>query len=211
MTHAELVTRAVAWLRGSVGCSVVISETPSGMTIEIPDAIGWRRMGCESHLVECKTSRSDFKADRKKLSAQFGMGDYRYYLVPPKLVEPSELPEFWGLAYCYPSKIVRIKKAERRVRDSIRAACESSLLFRDLESHHQIRQGICPWPNQRNETILSELAEMAPKLAPIFAQNKAESIARDQRIKAEKLERETNRERFYSWLLSQTEIPEVAT
>jgi hypothetical protein len=95
-THKELVSRAEKWLRSSRGCAVVITElrTAAG---EIPDAIGWK--GCESTLVECKTSRSDFQRDHNKMwhRANAGVGNLRYYLVPVGLVKREEVPPNWGL------------------------------------------------------------------------------------------------------------------
>lgn len=101
--HSELVRRAERWLRLSCGCGAVLSElsayTPTG---EIPDAIGWRSN--YSVLVECKATRRDFLVDRKKLfrrHPKMGVGDFRFYLCPPKLIAPEELPEGWGLLYAH--------------------------------------------------------------------------------------------------------------
>ena len=97
MTHEKLVARAVAWLR-SYGCGVVLSEQ-SCASGETPDAIGWKR-GCHSVLVECKISRADFLIDREKpfrCKAERGMGCERFYLAPAGLIQPSELPDGWGL------------------------------------------------------------------------------------------------------------------
>ncbi|HEX9959843.1 MAG TPA: hypothetical protein VGB00_02855, partial [Pyrinomonadaceae bacterium] len=80
-THAELVAIAREWLK-THHCSVVVSEITSAAS-EQPDAIGWR--GGNSILIECKVSRSDFLADRKKSfreHLEMGMGDYRYFLAP---------------------------------------------------------------------------------------------------------------------------------
>ena len=109
LTHDQLVSHAGKWLR-SIGCSVVLLEVvsycPSG---EIPDAIGWRNG--RSILIECKTSRSDFRADEKKLfrrSPDMGMGDWRIYLCEEGLIQPEELPHGWGLLWVCGSKIKRI-------------------------------------------------------------------------------------------------------
>ena len=63
MTHAQLVHRAVAWLR-SYRCGVILSEQAC-LSGEMPDAIGWKR-ACHSVLVECKVARADFLRDRDK-------------------------------------------------------------------------------------------------------------------------------------------------
>ncbi|MDA8485121.1 adenylosuccinate synthase [Pseudomonas resinovorans] len=105
-SHADLCTLAVKWLKrpnsaGGPGCHVAVSECRSGWTGEIPDAIGFRAAGSDddgSIVVECKTSRSDFLADKKKAHrAGGGLGNFRYFMAPEGLISPSELPEGWGL------------------------------------------------------------------------------------------------------------------
>lgn len=96
MTHDELVHRAAMWLKHTIGCGVVLSEHAAGR--EYPDAIGWRYTW--SYVVECKVSRSDFFADRKKASRacyEMRPGAWCYYMTPPKLVASHELPDGWGL------------------------------------------------------------------------------------------------------------------
>lgn len=97
MTHAELVSRAGRWLANTVGCSVVLTEHTSYCG-EAPDAIGWKSHA--SYLVECKVSVSDFYADRAKQFRRTpgaGVGDFRFYLTPPGLLDPAKIPEGWGL------------------------------------------------------------------------------------------------------------------
>lgn len=119
MTHAELVAAAVRWLRGTKRCSVVFSEWAPLTVSEIPDALGFDRSG-HSILVECKVSRSDFRADRHKVSSRYAardagrMGVRRWYLTPPGLVEPSEVPSGWGLAFVHAGRI-RPSRAQVRV------------------------------------------------------------------------------------------------
>lgn len=110
MTHAELVTRAGAWLRAK-GCKIVFTELVT-LTGECPDAIGWRDSGGTSYLVECKTSRSDFHADKHKPHRRAdvegfapSMGRFRYYLCPPGVIRPEDLPARWGLLWCHPKKV----------------------------------------------------------------------------------------------------------
>jgi hypothetical protein len=105
MTHQDLVRRAERWLRGTMRCSVVIAERVSYAN-EVPDAIGWTSKG--SILVECKTSRSDFFADGKKFFRQnpeYGMGDFRFYMVPRGLINADEVPERWGLLEARPKQV----------------------------------------------------------------------------------------------------------
>ena len=95
MTHAELVKRAVRWLR--VKRHVPVLSEMVGAN-EIPDAIGWR-FG-ESTLIECKTSRADFLRDHKKWfrrEGAFAMGRRRFYMAPAGLLDTSEMPKGWGL------------------------------------------------------------------------------------------------------------------
>ncbi|MDF2461987.1 MAG: hypothetical protein K0Q43_222 [Ramlibacter sp.] len=108
LTHDTLVTRAGGWLR-SVGCGLVLTEVVS-IQAETPDAIGWRDAARESFLVECKTSRADFRADRHKafrMEPETGMGSFRYYMCPPGLIRAEDLPPRWGLLYCHP-KVIEI-------------------------------------------------------------------------------------------------------
>lgn len=94
--HAGLIEMAAEWLRKK-GCAVVITDMAHGGS-ETPDAIGWR--GSYSRLIECKTSRADFLADREKSfrrMAANGMGYQRYFLCPQGMIRPDELPAGWGL------------------------------------------------------------------------------------------------------------------
>jgi hypothetical protein len=109
VTHAELVRRAVRWLRNSRRCNVVLAEAQCYWVREFPDAIGWR--GSSSILIECKTSITDFYADRRKPSSPHRMGVYRYYLTPPGLLQPEQLPTGWGLLEAEPRCLRRRRKA----------------------------------------------------------------------------------------------------
>lgn len=118
MTHAELVERASKWLStyngkaGDYRCGVVLSEY-SCMSGEIPDVIGFSS-NKSSVLIECKISKSDFKADQYKYHRHSiqRLGNLRYYLVPAGLITSEETPEGWGLLYAYANKISIIRKAE---------------------------------------------------------------------------------------------------
>lgn len=116
MTHDELVERAERWLRNTIGCGVVLTEA-SGAYPEIPDAIGWK--GNSSYLVECKTSKSDFKRDQKKWFRRtddfgLGLGKYRYYMTSKDLLNPDDLPEGWGLLEINGKRVKKKKEAKRR-------------------------------------------------------------------------------------------------
>jgi len=66
VNHADLCLRAVRWLRGTRRCNPVYSLNAS--CSEVPDAIGWSSAHSwyGSTVIECKTSVSDFYADKKK-------------------------------------------------------------------------------------------------------------------------------------------------
>lgn len=124
MTHNELVQRAEKWLRNSLHCRVVFCEldayTRSG---EIPDAIGFRE--ASTIIVECKATLNDFYADRKKRSRNWNMpsrckelgawypalGNWRFYLTPPGLLNGKELPSGWGWYEVY-NKSVKYRAGE---------------------------------------------------------------------------------------------------
>lgn len=102
--HADLCALAVRWLKrpngaGGHGCMIALSECRAETTGEVPDAIGFRagwRDG--SVVVEVKTSRADFLADKAKPHRQAGgMGTWRYYMAPEGIIAPDDLPPRWGL------------------------------------------------------------------------------------------------------------------
>lgn len=127
-THDELVKRAIRWLAGTRRCRVVVDDGPLGHS-EKPDAIGWRCGGWESILVECKTSLSDFYADKKKPHRQgdgSGMGRERWYMTPPGLLKPEQIPDGWGLVEAGPRCRI-IKRATER--DAWNSVAEVDLLL----------------------------------------------------------------------------------
>ena len=103
MTHTELVQRAAKWLQQKH--AVVITEMSGGS--EEPDAIGFRNGF--STLIECKMSRSDYYADRRKCPDR--MGDWRYFFTPAGLLEGLTLPEGWGLLEVHGKVVKTIKEA----------------------------------------------------------------------------------------------------
>jgi hypothetical protein len=108
ITHDELVARASKWLANTMKCSVVITEM-SGHHEE-PDAIGWGSGG-HSILVECKTSKSDFDRDMwkagRRTPPRWGVGNRRYYLVPPELVDYvlENRPYGWGVLVAHKTRV----------------------------------------------------------------------------------------------------------
>lgn len=107
--HDALCLRAEHWLN-SQGCKIVIRDPFRCSTNkEQPDAIGWRKF--TSIMIEVKTSRSDFLSDKRKTFRKrpsYGMGDWRFYLCPPHLIEIDDLPKGWGLLWATPKTIRKI-------------------------------------------------------------------------------------------------------
>ena len=113
MTHAQLISKAVAWLR-RYGCGIVLSEQAC-ISGEVPDAIGWKG-ACRSVLVECKLSRPDFLADRAKpfrQNCEIALGCERWYLTPAGLLSVDDLPRHWGLLELKGGKLHAAVKASR--------------------------------------------------------------------------------------------------
>lgn len=99
MKHDDLCLLAEKFLKNN-GFNVVFHDKFKAFTAhgEQPDCIGFR--SGTSCLIECKTSRSDFLADRKKrfrVDPEKGMGDWRFMLTPKGLIKVDELPAGWGL------------------------------------------------------------------------------------------------------------------
>lgn len=96
--HAQLIARAVEWLRRRYKCGIILSEQYCA-TGEVPDVIAWKGH-CKSVLVECKVSRADFLADAGKSFRQKpeeGMGSQRFYMATTGMIGAGELPKHWGL------------------------------------------------------------------------------------------------------------------
>jgi hypothetical protein len=108
--HNALCIRGAKYLKNN-GFGVVFDDRFQALTGtgEIPDVMGFRNeVSC---LIEVKVSRSDFLADKKKQFRKYpmlGMGDWRFYLCPPDLIKPEELPSGWGLLYAKPKTIKAI-------------------------------------------------------------------------------------------------------
>ena len=132
MTHAHLVERAVRWLRW-YRCGVVLSEQAC-VSGEMPDAIGWKQ-ACHSVLVECKVTRVDFLADRVKPFRQRpekGVGSERFYLTPPGLIKPEELPVGWGLLELCRGRIEMLEPSAKNLRTASGFRYEMNLLLASL-------------------------------------------------------------------------------
>lgn len=106
--HNDLCLKAVKFLKNN-GFAVSFDDRFQAATGtgELPDAIGFRNG--VSVVIEVKVSRSDFLADKKKhfrKESESGMGDWRFFLCPPELIKPDELPEGWGLLYAH-NKVIK--------------------------------------------------------------------------------------------------------
>ena len=99
ITHDDLCLMAEKFLTKQ-GFGVVFHDKFKAATStgEQPDCLGFRSgISC---LVECKTSKSDFLADKRKkfrLDPSIGLGDWRFFLTPKGLLTVDELPAGWGL------------------------------------------------------------------------------------------------------------------
>lgn len=140
-THAELVDRAVRWLKVTKRCGVVFRE--HYMVDEIPDALGFRHSW--SICVECKTSVADFRADLLKATRRRGYHERPalrcYYLCAPGLITVDMLPEGWGLLYAEPRLVRVIREAspvdpivDDRSIDQVKR--ELSRLYCDIRRYH---------------------------------------------------------------------------
>lgn len=70
------------------------------MNTETPDSIGFK--WGTSILIEAKSTRADFHADKKKIFRRnpwMGVGAYRFFICPEGLIMPEDLPEKWGLIW----------------------------------------------------------------------------------------------------------------
>jgi hypothetical protein len=98
ITHSELIDKAKKLLRNTFHCRSILTELVAyTKSRETPDAIGWVRNW--SILIECKTSRTDFKKDQQKLSRKYipGLGHWKIYLTEKGLLDGFEIPNGWGL------------------------------------------------------------------------------------------------------------------
>jgi hypothetical protein len=130
----------VRWLGRK--CSVVLYEFATAAD-ENPDVIGWAS-GAGSVLIECKLSRSDFLRDATKTvrsNPHAGMGQRRYYLCPPEVIQVTDLPQKWGLLWVHKGQVIVKREARGHAQRNLVAEVRflSSMLRRA-----QIRIGSRP-------------------------------------------------------------------
>lgn len=101
MTHTDLVEAGYKWVLKRGGCGVAFKELNTmASNGEYPDVIGF--CSGNSTVIECKMTKKDFYADKRKLFRQhpeLGMGRRRYYLCPDNIIKTEDLPYGWGLIY----------------------------------------------------------------------------------------------------------------
>lgn len=119
---------------------------------ENPDI--WATNGMYTTLVEVKTSRSDFLADKRKYvrskdaeEKDLQLGNFRYYLCPAGVISVEDLPENWGLLEYDGKKIHKIQ------------AAELAMKVQKLQEE----QKYCYTSPRRNAEINAELLELSRK------------------------------------------------
>lgn len=131
--HKKLVDAAYRWVLKNGSCGVAFKELKTLSSYEEPDVIGFGAWG-HSVLIECKASRSDFFADRKKSfrkDPSKGMGTRRFYCCPTGLLKKEDLPEGWGLIY---------------VNEKLKATC----VFKPLISNPDYPSHSIPFSHNKN-------------------------------------------------------------
>lgn len=182
-THGELVLQAGKWLQKRavvpvrdykdrtgrhrrVKCHVVLLEHGSGCP-EIPDALGWGPANF-SILVECKTSRSDFRADAKKAwrtRPERGVGYYRYFLAPQGMIGVDEVPEKWGLLEATSPKVIKVLKLPQ-AHPQYNLRSEVAMLVSEVRLRDLAVSGAELYPSARADRILTALDGFARKRFP---------------------------------------------
>lgn len=145
ITHSFLVEKGIKWLKSQGGyrwsCGVVFGEL-SAATDEKPDVLGFSSNS--STLIECKTSKSDFKRDQKKMFRslpQKGMGKYRFYMCPTDLIKEEELPDKWGLIYVSEGGMAKVIKLPENQFNNLQA--ENAYMYSIIRRYY----------NKNNEDI----------------------------------------------------------
>ena len=105
LTHKELCLLGARWVFNE---SYSVEKDPwriliePGFREEMPDVFAFNKY--HSVLIECKTSRADFLADKKKpfrQNPQLGIGQRRFYLVNEGVATQDEMPDRWQLLIAY--------------------------------------------------------------------------------------------------------------
>lgn len=99
ITHNDLIILGSKLLKNKFHCRIILKE-PRAYTVyyETPDIIGW--VFNKSILIECKTTKADFKAEQTKCFRRnnlLSLGHWRFYLTPIGLLSLEQIPKDWGL------------------------------------------------------------------------------------------------------------------
>jgi hypothetical protein len=120
--HDDLIQIASEYLTSVMECDLVLTEPALrfGHCGAIEDVIGISQMANAIVIVECKTSRADFKRDLTKLHRipdtpefRMALGHYRYFLCPQGVIDRSDLPDGWGLLLTDGSHVLEDVQSER--------------------------------------------------------------------------------------------------
>ncbi len=146
-------------------CPVVLIKPVTGTVFEMPDAFGWSASGM-SILIECKTSRSDFSADKRKphRHPDLGMGTLRYYLAPSKVLKPKDMPEGWGLLTVGDTgKQIHIaQQAKERTMTDSRARQEARLLACTVRRTHDYKRVLSINPYTMQALEMQVASDLGP-------------------------------------------------
>lgn len=210
VTHDTLSVLASKWLKRSAsangpGCHLGLIEVGGLFGGERADAWGYRyghRGG--SVLVEVKVSRADFLADAKKPHRSgevLGMGLYRYYMCPEKLIQPSELPDGWGLLWVNARRHVKVKAGHvlclQNTRDHDKTKTwqhdVNTQREMDLVAHLLARLGDPQELNRQYRDMQSEVSRLMQKVNRLEKENQEARRQRSREILAglEKLNGDT--------------------
>lgn len=111
--HEALSDQGVKWFKRQ-GFGVIAADLAALGCRERADVIAFRSQ-C-SAIMEAKASRADFLSDAKKPERKSGgIGLYRFYICPPGLIRPDDLPTGWGLLYGDGKKIVEVVRPKGNV------------------------------------------------------------------------------------------------
>ena len=171
VTHKRLIEMACQWLHAVHRCDVVLPEfsTLATQDVEIPDVLGFTMgiRGALSILVECKTSRSDFLADRSKPTRAcpaLGMGQRRWFFTPPEIATLADVPWGWGLATWDGGPMRGIRRVlEPRDQEEYAILHERTLLVQEIRrsdgrvksagggryAAKRFRESVAPLPKQK--------------------------------------------------------------
>jgi len=156
LSHKDLVLIGYKWILKNASCGVAFKEFHT-INLEIPDVLGFN--SSDSVLIECKTSRSDFRKDFKKshrINGK-GMGQYRFYMCPTGIIKKEELPEKWGLIY---------------VNEKKKAIC----VYNPIKDRGKYVEGKWEKNNSFERDLLAENSFMYSALRRMFLKGKLEEI-----------------------------------